>query len=85
MTFIGRLRFHCIGKTLAFPTVHYIVEGSKYLFDVSDLAKDTRLGGWENAVDVYVGYLRRKLEEASGAKWIHTVRGVGFKLLPPCE
>lgn len=39
----------------------------------------------ENAVDVYVGYLRRKLEEASGTKWIHTVRGVGFKLLPPSE
>lgn len=37
----------------------------------------------ENAVDVYVGYLRRKLEDICGEKWIHTVRGVGFKLLQP--
>lgn len=36
-----------------------------------------------NAVDVYVGYLRRKLEEVCGERWIHTVRGVGFKLLVP--
>lgn len=36
-----------------------------------------------NAVDVYVGYLRRKLEETCGDRWIHTVRGVGFKLVVP--
>lgn len=36
-----------------------------------------------NAVDVYVGYLRRKLEDVCGERWIHTVRGVGFKLLVP--
>jgi two-component system response regulator MprA len=35
-------------------------------------------------VDVYVGYLRRKLEEAGEARLLHTVRGVGYQLrLPP--
>ena len=36
------------------------------------------------SVDVYVGYLRRKLEEAGEPRLIHTVRGVGYQLrLPP--
>jgi two-component system response regulator MprA len=35
-----------------------------------------------NVVDVYVGYLRRKLEPASGPRLIRTVRGVGFVLEP---
>jgi two-component system response regulator MprA len=36
------------------------------------------------SVDVYVGYLRRKLEEAGEARLLHTVRGVGYQLrLPP--
>jgi two-component system, OmpR family, response regulator MprA len=33
-----------------------------------------------NAIDVYVGYLRRKLEEAGEPRLIHTVRGVGYVL-----
>jgi two-component system response regulator MprA len=36
------------------------------------------------AVDVYVGYLRRKLEERGEPRLLHTVRGVGYQLrLPP--
>ena len=39
-----------------------------------------------NAVDVYVGYLRRKLEEGGEPRLIHTVRGVGFVLrMPPAD
>jgi two-component system response regulator MprA len=33
-----------------------------------------------NAIDVYVGYLRRKLEEGGEPRLIHTVRGVGYVL-----
>jgi two-component system response regulator MprA len=33
-----------------------------------------------NSLDVYVGYLRRKTEEAGEERLIHTVRGVGFML-----
>jgi two-component system, OmpR family, response regulator MprA len=33
-----------------------------------------------NALDVYVGYLRRKLEEDGEPRLLHTVRGVGFVL-----
>jgi DNA-binding response OmpR family regulator len=33
-----------------------------------------------NVVDVFVGYLRRKLEDGGAARIIHTVRGQGFVL-----
>ncbi len=33
-----------------------------------------------NVVDVYIGYLRRKLDREAGRPLIHTVRGVGFRL-----
>ncbi len=36
-----------------------------------------------NAIDVYVGYLRRKLEEGGEPRLIHTVRGVGYVLREP--
>jgi two-component system OmpR family response regulator len=36
--------------------------------------------GSANIVDVYVGYLRKKLEDPSGPRLIRTVRGVGFVL-----
>jgi len=33
-----------------------------------------------NIVDVYVNYLRRKIELPSGPRLIHTIRGVGYEL-----
>jgi two-component system response regulator PrrA len=33
-----------------------------------------------NAVDVFVGYVRRKMEAANEPRLLHTVRGVGFVL-----
>jgi two-component system response regulator PrrA len=41
---------------------------------------------WEvdsNVVDVFVGYLRRKLESDGHPRILHTVRGIGFTLRPP--
>jgi two-component system OmpR family response regulator len=35
-----------------------------------------------NVVDVYIGYLRRKLDAPFGRPIIHTVRGVGYRLAP---
>ena len=36
-----------------------------------------------NSLDVYVGYLRRKLESGGESRVIHTVRGVGYVLKEP--
>jgi DNA-binding response OmpR family regulator len=35
-----------------------------------------------NVVDVFVGYLRRKLEAGGESRMLHTVRGVGWRLRP---
>ncbi len=35
-------------------------------------------GGNDNVLEIYVGYLRKKLEEGGQTRLIHTVRGVGY-------
>jgi two-component system response regulator MprA len=40
-------------------------------------------GPASNALRVYVGYLRRKLQEIGARELIHTVRGVGYVLREP--
>ena len=40
-------------------------------------------GPASNALRVYVGYLRRKLQQAGARELIHTVRGVGYSLREP--
>ena len=39
--------------------------------------------GTDRIVDVYVGQVRRKLEQAVGVSLIQTVRGVGYKFVDP--
>jgi two-component system response regulator MprA len=41
---------------------------------------DYDFGPTSNALRVYVGYLRRKLQDAGASDLIHTVRGVGYGL-----
>lgn len=36
--------------------------------------------GLTNVVDVYINYLRKKIDRGSPNKLIHTVRGVGYQL-----
>jgi two-component system, OmpR family, response regulator MprA len=40
-------------------------------------------GPASNALRVYVGYLRRKLEGIGARPLVHTVRGVGYVLREP--
>jgi two-component system response regulator MprA len=42
-------------------------------------------GPSSNALRVYIGYLRRKLEDAGARPLIHTIRGVGYALREPQE
>ena len=37
-------------------------------------------GGDDNVLEIYVGYLRRKLEADGRSRLIHTVRGIGYVL-----
>jgi len=41
--------------------------------------------GASNVVDVYVGYLRRKIAGGDGKPLIHTVRGVGYRISAQSE
>jgi two-component system response regulator MprA len=34
------------------------------------------------SLDVYIGYLRRKIEQDDETKLLHTVRGVGYVVRP---
>jgi two-component system OmpR family response regulator len=38
--------------------------------------------GDPNVVEVYVGYLRRKIDQPFGVETIQTVRGAGYRLVP---
>ncbi|MFN2462321.1 MAG: response regulator transcription factor [Candidatus Dormibacteria bacterium] len=40
-------------------------------------------GATSNSVDVYVGYVRAKLEESGEPRLLHTIRGVGYALREP--
>lgn len=42
---------------------------------------DTHYQGPDNVVEVYVGYVRRKIDAPFGTNTIETVRGVGYRLL----
>jgi two-component system OmpR family response regulator len=48
--------------------------------DLLDHVWDRNYEGSTNIVDVYVGYLRRKLDRPSAPPLIRTIRGVGFAL-----
>jgi two-component system response regulator MprA len=47
---------------------------------ILDLVWGYNFDSGTNSLAVYIGYLRRKLEEANEARLIQTVRGVGYAL-----
>jgi two-component system OmpR family response regulator len=42
---------------------------------------DSNYDGDDNVVEVYIGYLRRKIDVPFGIATIETVRGVGYRLV----
>jgi two-component system OmpR family response regulator len=57
----------------------HVLSRSKILSQVWEYSFDPG----SNVVDVYVGYLRRKLNRDGLHPLIQTVRGAGYRLLPP--
>jgi heavy metal response regulator len=49
---------------------------------ISEHVWDMNFDSSSNVVDVYIRYLRRKIDEPFGRKLIHTRRGVGYVLSP---
>jgi two-component system response regulator MprA len=52
---------------------------------IFDRVWDYDFGGESNVLDVYIRYLRQKLEDEGGSRLIHTVRGVGYVMREPEE
>ena len=66
-----------------FDLLHYLLENKEKVVtreSMLDHVWGYDYVGETNAVDVYIRFLRAKLEEPFGIKLIHTVRGVGYVL-----
>lgn len=64
-----------------FDLLHYLIENKNIVISRETLLQHIwgyDFSGGTNAVDVYVRYLRAKIEEPFGLKVLHTVRGVGY-------
>ena len=64
-----------------FDLLHFLMENMNIVLSRETILE--RIWGYDfagdtNAVDVYIRYLRAKLEEPFGLKIFHTVRGVGY-------
>jgi two-component system, OmpR family, response regulator MprA len=71
---------------LEFELLHYLLRYPRQVFSrnqILDAVWGFDTGAVSNVVDVYIGYLRAKLEEAGGPRLIQTVRGVGYTLREP--
>jgi len=48
--------------------------------EILDNVWDSAFEGSDNIVEVYIGYLRRKIDAPFGLSTLHTVRGLGYRL-----
>jgi two-component system, OmpR family, response regulator len=66
-----------------FAVLHFLAQRAGEVVSREQLLEhvwDEGEDGSTNVVDVYVGYLRKKLEQPFNRRLIRTVRGVGFRL-----
>jgi two-component system response regulator PrrA len=70
-----------------FDLLHYLAQRPGQVVSKRDLLADVwnlPWGGGDRTVDVHVSWLRRKLgESAAQPRFLHSVRGVGVKLMDP--
>jgi two-component system, OmpR family, response regulator len=63
--------------------LHYLMRNKGAVVSKTDILHnvwDSHFSGDDNVVEVYVGYLRRKIDIPFGTSTIETVRGVGYRL-----
>ncbi len=64
-----------------FYLLHYFLKNKGVLVSRADIAEtiwDSSFGNGSNVVDVYVNYLRNKIDKNFNPKLIHTVYGMGY-------
>lgn len=69
--------------TKEFALLEYLMRNSGRVLSRTMIAEhvwDYDFDSMTNIIDVYINYLRKKIDSAGGPKLIHTVRGVGYVL-----
>lgn len=73
-----------LGLTLTeFKLLHLLLRHPRQVLEREQILTEVwgyDFGGDDNVLEIYIGYLRKKLEAGGGARLIHTVRGVGYVL-----
>jgi two-component system OmpR family response regulator len=68
-----------------FALLEYLMRSPGEALDKRDILASVwgeEFDGDPNIVEVYVGYLRRKVDQAFGRSALQTVRGIGYRLAP---
>ena len=66
-----------------FNLLHLLLRHPRQVLERRQILNDVwgyDFGGDDNVLEIYVGYLRKKLEADGGSRLIQTVRGVGYTL-----
>ena len=66
-----------------FALLHYLMRHNGEVLSKTAILEnvwDAHYTGDDNIVEVYIGYLRKKVDLPFGVRSIHTVRGVGYRL-----
>jgi two-component system response regulator MprA len=66
-----------------FELLHYFMLHPRQVLERTQILQNVwgyDFGGDDNVLEVYVGYLRKKLEAGGQPRLIHTVRGIGYAL-----
>ena len=66
-----------------FNLLHLLLRHPRQVLERGQILNDVwgyDFGGDDNVLEIYVGYLRKKLEAGGRPRLIHTVRGVGYVL-----
>ena len=66
-----------------FNLLHLLLRHPRQVLERSQILNDVwgyDFGGDDNVLEIYIGYLRKKLEAGGRSRLIHTVRGVGYVL-----
>lgn len=79
----------CLGETkldltpTEFELLHYFMRHPRQVLERAQILNSVwgyDFGGDDNVLEVYVGYLRKKLEMGGALRLIQTVRGIGYVL-----
>jgi two-component system response regulator MprA len=66
-----------------FKLLHFLLRHPRQVLEREQIMNKVwgyDFGGDENVLEIYIGYLRKKIEADGGSRLIHTVRGVGYVL-----